>query len=141
MDSLTLKLLNLDIDRGRDVLTVAVPEHEMRVLRVVHGDDKVRRSAVQEGDEQDFDASADAEYDRLTRKYHRVNSADLVRIAYPNGALQLVDFGFVIGREGASKPPAALVKKNRPPSKLDAETPKPDDSENPLDAKKAKASK
>lgn len=132
MDSLTLKLVNLDIDRGRDVLTIAVPEHEIRVLRVVHGDDKVRRAAAQEADELDFDASADAEYDRLTRKYHRVNSADLVRVAYPNGAMQLAEFGFSLGREGASKPPAALVVKHPKPSKLD---------EAPGDAKAAKASK
>jgi hypothetical protein len=137
VDSLTLKLVNLDIDRGRDVLTVAVPEHEIRVLRAVHGDDKVRRSAEQEGDEEDFDASADAEYDRLTRKYHRVNSADLVRIAYPNGAMQLQDFGFSMGREGASKPPAALVVKHPKPSKLD---PAPIDAA-PEAAKATKAGK
>lgn len=117
---LTLLLVNLVIDRGRDVLTVAVPEHEIKVLRAVHGDDKVRRADVQEGDEQDFDPSADAEYDRLTRKYHRVNSPDPVHRAYPNGASQFESIGFVLGREGASKPPAALVKNNKPPSKLKA---------------------
>lgn len=130
MDSIKLKLVNVTIDRGRDVLTVAVPEHEIRVLRVVHGDDKVRtRDVEQEGDEQVFDASADAEFDRLTRKYHRVNSPDPVRFAYPNGPSQLENAGFTLGREGASKPPGALVKKNKPAP--DADTP----------ASKAKASK
>ena len=116
METANLKLVNLDIDHGKNVLTVAVPEHEINVLRLVHGGDKVRRSEVQEGDTQDFDASADAEYDRLTRKYYRVNAPDLVRAAFPMGAAQLEQAGFVLGREGATKAPASLIKKHPKPA-------------------------
>lgn len=116
MDSITLKLIDLEIDHGKNVLTVAVPEHEIRVLQLVHGGDKVRRAPAQEGDTQDFDASADAEYDRLDRKYYRVNAPNVVGKAYPLGASQLEQAGFTLGREGATKAPAALIKKHPKPA-------------------------
>ena len=109
-----LKLTDLEIDRGKDVLTVAVPEHEIRVLQLVHGGDKVRPAQQQEGDIGTFDDSADAEYDRLTRKYYRVNAPDFVRMAFPTGAFGLEPYGFTVGRGAGTKAPAALVKKHRP---------------------------
>ena len=116
MDTVTLKLIDVEIDHGKNVLTVAVPEHEVRVLKLVHGPDKVRRATEQEGYTQDFDASADSEYDRLHRKYYRANAADMVRAAFPMGAPQMEDAGFTLGREGATKAPAALIKKHPKPA-------------------------
>lgn len=113
-----LKLIDVEIDRGRDVVTVAVPAHEVRVLQAIHGLEKVRPAAVQEGDTAVFDDSAHAEYDRMTRKYHRINAPDPVRAAYPMGPEQMTDHGFTSG--GPSKPaPSGLIKKHRQPEAKD----------------------
>lgn len=121
-----LKLIDVEIDRGRDVVTVAVPAHEVRVLQAIHGPEKVRPAAVQEGDTAVFDDSAHAEYDRMTRKYHRINAPDPVRAAYPMGPEQMTDHGFTSG--GPSKPaPSGLIKKHKPAPEPEAPKEAPKD--------------
>ena len=107
-----LKLIDVEIDRGRDVVTVAVPAHEVRVLRAIHGPDKVREAPVQGGFDDTFDENVHAEYDRLTRKYRRINAPDPVRIAYPMGAEQLAEHGFSTTAPGQGAP-TGLVKDGR----------------------------
>lgn len=109
-------LIDVEIDRGRDVLTVAVPKHEIRVLQVVHGSDKVRPAQVQNEDTELLTKSASAEYSRLTRKYARLNAPDPVRVAYPMGPEQFKDFGFDPGVAGAPEQ-HAVIKKHRPVKK------------------------
>lgn len=107
-----LKLIDLEIERGRDVITVAVPAHEVRVLQAIHGAVKVREAREQKGYEGEFDENVHAEYDRLTRKYLRINAPDPVRLAYPMGPDQLTDFGF--DPMTAAKPaPTGLIKDGR----------------------------
>ena len=84
-DTITLPLHNVEIDRGTAVITVEVPEHEIRVLRAVHGVAEVPDKGESD-DERDFDANADAEWDRLVRTYKRPNMQDAVQIAYPTVA-------------------------------------------------------
>lgn len=108
MNKIEVKLIDLHIDRGRDVLTVAVPAHEVRVLEMVHGAGKVRRAPVQEEDTVLLDESAAAEYARLTRKYFRLNAPDPVRLAFPNGAESLP--GFDAGAKGAPEQHAVIKK-------------------------------
>ena len=109
---LKLKLIDVEIDRGRDVITAAVPAHEVRVLQAIHGLEKVRPAAVQEGDTAAFDPSAHAEYERLTRKYYRVNAPDPVRAAYPMGPEQMAEHGFTSDGPSVAAP-TGLIKKGK----------------------------
>ena len=120
-EKVTLNLIDVLIDRGRDVLTVAVPEHEIRILRAVHGVDAVTEADEQEGDEDDFDTNANAEIARLVRKYRRVNSEDPVRIAYPGGADEISKFGFS-GTGKAEKASQSQAKKGVKAKKAAAKT-------------------
>jgi hypothetical protein len=108
-------LFDVEIDRGRDVLTVAVPEHEIRVLRAVHGPDKVRATPSADKETIALNDSADAEYARLQRKYYRINAPDPVRTAYPVGPEALAAHGFSLGRAPTEAAPAAMVKKHKQP--------------------------
>lgn len=115
-----LKLIDLEIERGRDVITVAVPAHEVRVLRAIHGNEKVREAREQKGYEDEFDANVHAEYDRLTRKYRRINAPDPVRLAYPMGPDQLAEIGFDPA-SAAKAAPTGLIKDGRSkPAKTEA---------------------
>lgn len=116
-----LKLIDVEIDRGRDVITVAVPAHEVRVLRAIHGPEKVREAPVQAGFDDTFDESVHAEYDRLSRKYRRINAPDPVRVAYPMGPEQLAEHGFDTQALGQAAP-TGLIKDGR--KKADADKPK-----------------
>lgn len=99
MEAKTLEVVRCLVDRGRSQIRVDVPEHEVLVLRVVHGDAEVK---VIERDVDEIaldpinglDPSASAEWDRLTRTYHRVGSQDPVRAAFPLGPSALERFGF-----------------------------------------------
>lgn len=116
MSKIEVTLIDVMIDRGRDVLTVAVPQHEIRVLQAVHGIDKVRPADKQEEDTELLDKSASAELSRMTRKYQRLNAPDPVRLAYPMGASQLSEFGFDPGIAGAPEQ-HAVIKKHKPAKK------------------------
>lgn len=79
------------IDRGSEVLNVHVPEHEVPILKLVHGAQAVQEVGVSD-DDIVLDDNADAEFGRLQRKYRRINSPDPVAIAYPMGPTQLSGF-------------------------------------------------
>jgi hypothetical protein len=124
----SLPLVLVEIDRGKEKLTVDVPQHEIRVLQAVHGEENVRHHAKQEDvpDEGEFALSAGAEYDRLKRKYNRINAPDFVRMAYPAGPEALVKFGFEDGEGGAQAAPQSLSVKNKK-SKPEGEAEQPAD--------------
>lgn len=92
-EPLSVKIVAATIDRGREVLHVYVPEHEIRVLRAVHG---VKEVAVIDPyfEDGELSASAEDEFQRLTRKYHRLNAPNPVLMAYPAGARDLEREGF-----------------------------------------------
>jgi len=98
----TLPLLAVAIDRGRDTVTVDIPEHELPILQVVHGEHNVRVIEDAEEDEGEFTTDADTEFQRLQGKYRRVNASDPVLIAYPNGARALDGFTLSRGRRQAA---------------------------------------
>jgi hypothetical protein len=113
-DTITLPLHRVTIDRGRDVLTVEVPEHEIDVLRAVHGVAEVRDLGAGD-DEITLDANADAEWNRLQRRYKRINAADPVIVAYRTGPSGLKARGFALGRGAVEAAPQAGVRKHDKP--------------------------
>lgn len=110
-DTVTLPLVQVHIERGRDVLTTHVPQHEIDVLRAVHGPMNVR-----EGDETDEEitlpSSADAEFQRLQNKYKRVNAPDPVSIAHRTGPASLKDHGFTMERGQREAAPQAGIRRH-----------------------------
>lgn len=112
MTDITLPLHNVHIQRGRDILTVEVPKHEIRVLVACHGSHNVRDQGEAEV-EGTFDADAGAEIERMRRKYRRVNAPDPVAAAYPMGAESLASAGFKETGKAAKVAPQASVKDRR----------------------------
>lgn len=97
MASIRFKQVRVEIQRGKDVLSVHVPEHEVRVLKAVHRPEHVR--AVEDSPYRcELPDNADGEYARLSRKYFRPNAPDAVGIAYPLGGSMLESFGFTLQR-------------------------------------------
>lgn len=92
-NTLKLPLVSAQVDRGRTKLRLKVPEHEVAVLRMVHGNAEVK--VLDKGsDKGEFPISANEEYDRLTRTYARVGAPDPVRAAFVMGPSSLEQFGF-----------------------------------------------
>lgn len=111
--TIEFSLQNVEIIRGKDVITVDVPAHEVEVLKAIHGLERV--SVVgQSEDTVSLSANADNEIDRLRRKYRRVNAPDAVDIAFRNGAKDFLAIGFKPGSGIAHNEPQASVKKHRP---------------------------
>lgn len=110
------------VDRGRMVINVRVPAHEIDVLRAVHGDMevKVQGQALDDDDEPmvaTLHVGAESEFARLQRKYPPVKvddkfvnpvaaafrgPRDLERVGFKSGVLapQEVDVGI---RRGSKK--------------------------------------
>lgn len=116
-----LPLVHALVARGTaTAINVRVPEHELVVLRAVHG-----REAVQVQGPSEFDgevdtitlpASAEAEWDRLSRKYRRINAPDAVLAAFPMGASSLPGFDSSIAK-GEGAPQAQFKRHKRPKAK------------------------
>lgn len=98
---ITLDLVGVLVERGKTVVSKAVPEHEIRVLKAVHSAAKVRKVDLSPDMEPDgqFHANAYMEWGRLENVYRNKDS-NPVAAAYPGGPEDLVAFGFVLGREG-----------------------------------------
>lgn len=116
MSKITLPLLLVTIDRGDETVTTTVPEHEIPILKIVHGPDVVTVEDEDTGEEIELDAGADSEFLRLQRKYRRINAPDLVVRAYPTGAKELTSAGFKSGG-GKSDGPAQSAARTRPAAK------------------------
>jgi hypothetical protein len=114
-DTVTCKLVNVSIERGRDTITIEVPKHEVDVLRAVHGPSNVREGDLS-GETLELSGSADAELQRMQNKYRRVNAPDPVRMAYPAGPRSLEEFGFELGRGIREEAPQSAVRKHAKPA-------------------------
>ncbi len=114
-----LHRVSIETARGNETLSTLVPLHEIRVLKAVHGPDKVHDLGETE-DEIELHASADAEFARMQRKYRRINSPDPVLLAYPMGASVLKDGGFAMDRGRTEAAPQAGIRKHAKPKKADA---------------------
>lgn len=112
MDTKTVELKLVHVDRGHDTVPVHVPEHEAEVLKAVHGLGAVR--VVGDADEQvELSISADSELLRLQRKYYRVNAPDPALIAFRGGAHDLERYGFKLGRAPTEEAPMAGVRHHK----------------------------
>ncbi len=97
--------------RGKDVIHVKVPAHEIPVLRVVHnGANVIDHGQTQEVD--DFPVRAADEVGRLQRKYRRINEPDPVRMAYPGLERDVERYGFEAGGQASATTHASV--KHRP---------------------------
>lgn len=114
-EPLSLPLVAVTIDRGPTVISVAVPQHEVDVLRAVHGVAEVQTHG-QNGDEIELSGSADDEWSRLQRKYKRMNSPDPVGIAYRTGPAGLEPFGFALGRGASQAAPQSAMRVHPKPA-------------------------
>jgi hypothetical protein len=100
-NSVTLDLVGVLIERGKTVVSKGVPEHEVRVLKIVHGPGKVSKVDLAADMEPDavFHSNAYMEWGRLENVY-RSKDFNPVAQAFPGGPEDLVAFGFELGREG-----------------------------------------
>lgn len=116
MSTITLPLLLVEIDRSNGtIIPTKVPEHEIPILKVVHGASAVRVLEEDVGEEIELDVGADSEFRRLQRKYRRINAPDLVVRAFPMGAEQLRPAGFKSG--SSSEGPAQSAVRVHPSAK------------------------
>lgn len=106
MDHLTLPLHRVLIDRNRSQVRVDAPEHEIRVLQAVHAPNIVK-IVERDVDEGEFDLSAEAEYDRLTRTYLRTGAANPVTAVFRSPE-ELRTFGFSPGHAPREQESRAL---------------------------------
>lgn len=124
MSKITLPLLLVEIDRNNGtVIPTKVPEHEIPILKVVHGASAVRVLEEDIGEEIELDVGADSEFRRLQRKYRRINAPDLVVRAFPMGSDQLKPAGFKAG--GGTDGPAQSASRVRPAAKKKQPKPTP----------------
>lgn len=115
-------LYAVEITRGKDVITVDVPEHEVRVLKVIHDLPNAAMVAVkgpsgglgEDQETRELPVDINEEFDRLIRTYQRVNAPNPVLIAYPGGASELARFGFGVSDGPVAQKPGSLVKKGKP---------------------------
>lgn len=122
-DTKAFPLINATIERGHDKIGVQVPEHEIDVLKAVHGPTNVIEGDPAD-DEIELSTSADDEYQRLQRKYKRINGPDPVGIAYKTGPAGLKEHGFDLSRGTREAAPQAGVRNHKKPKAKADEKPK-----------------
>lgn len=114
-NTLNLPLVLALIDRGKTVISKAVPEHEVRVLKAIHKGkvevaDKLAPDMEPEGK---FHPNAHMELARLHACYRpdKDGGDNGIDRAFPNGAEDLVAYGFSLGdeRELAKQPRSISV--------------------------------
>lgn len=115
--SVTAYSVEIHSARGKDVLTVEVPRHEIDVLRAIHGGNVIVGDEAE--DEVELPATAAAEYARLQRKYRQPGTADPVRYAFPQGPHDLGRFGFDGKGEAAEIQQSSQRKHKKPADKPD----------------------
>ena len=113
-NTLTLPLHLVLIDQGATVLAPTVPEHEIAVLKTIHGRENVTSKGKTE-DDIELSASAEAEWSRLSRKYRRTNAPDMVSATFRVGPSQFESFGFSMDNEPDAIAPQASQRKHAKP--------------------------
>lgn len=114
MSKIEVRQLQVLIERGKDIIVAQVPEHEVEVLKVVHGAANVRLDESAEVEVIEVDGNADMEFLRLQSRYKRINAPDPVRIAFPGGARDLQGQGF--GRGDVREMPMSSQKNHKKPA-------------------------
>lgn len=109
-EKINVRLQLVAIQRGSDVISTIVPEHEVEVLRAVNGPANVRIEDPHV-DDREMDASAEGELLRLQQSYRRINAPDPVRLAFPTGARDLAGYGF--GASAAREVPMSVQKNHK----------------------------
>lgn len=131
---LPLHVVNIHSARGKDVMVVMVPKHEIGVLRAVHRPDNVKDQGITD-EVEDFPVAAADEIARLQRKYRRLNDADPVRFVFPNLAEDLDRHGFELTGGSGAAPQSSVT--NRPRKAKAKPEPEPEKAK----PEKAKAEK
>lgn len=123
-ETITVPLIEAHIERGHDKIVVHVPAHEIDVLKAVHGPANVI-AGKEVDDEIELSGSADDEYQRMQRKYKRINAPDPVHVAlaHRGGQSALREYGFELNRGAREPAPQAGVRNHKKP-KAAAEKPK-----------------
>lgn len=113
-ESISLPLVEAHIERGHEKIFVHVPEHEIDVLKAVHGPSNVFAGNAVD-DEIELSSSADDEYQRLQGKYRRINAPDPVHaaLAHRGGPAALKEHGFDLTRSAREPAPQAGVRTHK----------------------------
>lgn len=113
------------VKRGKEVLNLTVPEHEVLVLGAIYpADGHVTVVAQPEGLTVDLDESAASEWARLAGLYNRTGQPDWVRAAFPTGIERLEKYGFSTGIARSTASTASAEPKVRSTKKPKAEAKK-----------------
>lgn len=110
--TIDLPLVNVLVPKGSERLSVSVPEHEVRVLKVMHPQGGVVATEDEDPVIETFDSDAGAELARLTRKYNRINSPNPVAAVFREPD-ELVKYGFVLTGKEVEEAPKSDVKDSR----------------------------
>lgn len=98
MATIEVKLVCVQIQRNHEVINSTVPEHEVRILKAMHGPDNVKVVAEldPEVEAKSLDDGPANELLRLHRLYtHKGQDRSPVDVAYPGGELDLERYGFI----------------------------------------------
>lgn len=120
MQSKEFQAVCVAVKRGKEVVNLTVPEHEVRVLRAIYpADGHVKIVARPEGLTVDLDELAGKEWLRLVTLYNRTGQPDYVTRAFPLGVASLTEVGFTssdaeIERPAASGTRVRAAKKAKP---------------------------
>lgn len=123
MSKLELKLVCVKVRRGNEVMNVTAPEHEVRVLKAMHGLDNVQQVAELDPEVESLEVedNAEAEIARLDRRYkHNGQQRNPVDVAFPMRELDLERYGFKAGGPQAETPRSATTVR-KPAKKKAAE--------------------
>jgi hypothetical protein len=108
---IALALFAATIKRGSETIPVEAAEHELEVLRVVHGPNALKIIG-KTGETREFNPDAGAEIQRLQRAYRRANAPDPVALAFPLAAHSLEKYGFERGNGPVAAAPQAGVRRH-----------------------------
>lgn len=110
--TIDLPLVNVLVPKGSEQLSVALPEHEVRVIKVMHPQGGVIVSEDTDPVLETFDVDAGAELARLLRKYQRINANNPVNAVFREPD-DLVKFGFKLTGKTVEEAPKSDVQDNR----------------------------
>lgn len=118
-DTITLDLFPVTIRRSKnEEIAGLFPKHEIAILKAVH------RGKVDVGktpaDDREYTVSAEGEFARLLKAYHRVNAPNPVPGVFLNGPEDLEPFGFQSGREDLAQGAESLSVDHKAAAKVAA---------------------
>lgn len=124
MSSITLSQVVVTVEYGNSALPTTVPEHEVPILKALHGSEAVKVVGKSD-DDIELPASAEAELARLARKYDRIgNNSNPVPTVFPMPSL-MEKFGFKTDVAADGPAPQASARRH---NKKDDAAPQASDS-------------